>query len=100
MFRHDDVSHDDEAIAFTGVFQDREESVAVANCAQKRRSPVTRAGDKVQVTRAVSAIQAARHDTHNSPGSIVSRPCKERKDGAPDVPDWEKAGPAARVRTK
>jgi len=28
-------------------------------------------------------MQAARHDTQNSTGSIVSRPCKERKDGAP-----------------
>src|SRR5439155_20048497 len=51
--------------------------------AKKGQSLVAGTGDKVQVMRAVGAMQAARHDKQNSTGSIASRPCKERKDGAP-----------------
>jgi hypothetical protein len=51
----------------------------------------------VQVMGAVTAMQAAWHDTQNSTGSISARPCKPRKDGAPAVPEREgkprKAGP-------
>jgi len=48
---------------------------------------------------AVSAVQAAWHDKQNCTGSIAARPCKQRKDGAPTVPEREaktqKAGPPA-----
>jgi len=43
---------------------------------------MARTGDKVQVVSAVSAMQSTRHETHGTDG-IASRPCKERKDGAP-----------------
>src|SRR3981081_2332168 len=62
MFRHDDISHNYEPIALAGLFQNREEVVAVARAAQTRQSPVARTGDKVQVMGAVTAMQAARHD--------------------------------------
>jgi len=89
VFRHDDIAHDHEPITFAGLFQNQEEAVATAPGAQKRQSPVARAGDKVQVMGAVGAMQAAWHDTQNSTGSIAARPCKQRKDGAPSVPERE-----------
>jgi hypothetical protein len=46
----------------------------------------------VQVMGAVSAMQATGHDTLNSSGSIVPRPCKERKDGAPPFRIGKKKG--------
>jgi hypothetical protein len=61
----------------------------------------------VQMMGAVSPMQAVWHDKPNSTGSIAARPfdklragsCKERKDGAPTVPEREgktrKAGPPA-----
>lgn len=82
MLWHDYVSHDDEAIPLPCLFQYREESVTAAHRAQERRSPVAGASDKVQVVSAVSAMQAGRHDTHST-GVVATRPCKERKDGAP-----------------
>ncbi len=99
MFRHDHISHDYEAIALAGLFQNREEAVAAARSVEKRQSPIARAGDKVQVMGAVAAMQAAWHDEQNSTGSIATRPCKQRKSGAPTVPERErrtpKGGPAA-----
>jgi hypothetical protein len=38
---------------------------------------------------AVGAVQAVRYDKQNSTRSIAARPCKERKDGAPTVPERE-----------
>ena len=35
-------------------------------------------------------MQSAEHDKQNSTSSIAARPCKERKDGAPAVPDRER----------
>ena|ERR1700722_5138075 len=62
------------------------EAVAAARGMQKGQSVVARARDKVQVMSAIFPMQAARHDTPNSTGSIASRPCKKRKDGAPTHP--------------
>src|SRR5438270_696756 len=62
MFRHDDISHDHEAIALAGLFENREQALAPAGVAQKWQSLVARAGDKVQMMGAVSAMQTARHD--------------------------------------
>jgi RHS repeat-associated protein len=64
MLRHDDVADDHEAIALASLLQDREEAVAAVCGAQKRQSPVARAGDKVQVMSAVTAVQA---DGHSKP---------------------------------
>jgi hypothetical protein len=100
MFRHDNISHDHEAIALTGLFQNREEAVTAARSAQKRQAPVARTSDKVQVMGSVGAMQAAWDDKQNSTGSIAARPCKKRKDGAPTVLEREgkrgKPGPPAR----
>ena len=71
------------------LFQNREQAVATACGAQERQSVITRATDKVQVMGAVGAMQATGHDKQNGTGSIATRPCKKRKDGAPSVPEWE-----------
>jgi hypothetical protein len=44
---------------------------------------MTRTGDKVQVMRAVAAMQAAGHGKSYGIGCTDTRPCKKRKDGAP-----------------
>ena len=89
MFWHHHVSHHHKAITLARLFQNREGAVAAGRGAQKRQSPVVRGSDKVQMMSAVSPMQAA---GHNKP--IVrqhrTRPCKERKDGAPSVPEREK----------
>ena len=98
MLRHDHVPDNHEPVALPRLFQNREEAVAAALRAQKRQSPVARASDKVQVMRAVGAMQSA---GHNSPcyGQHRTRPCKNRKDGAPRVPErarrTRKDGPPA-----
>jgi hypothetical protein len=90
MFRHDNISHNYEAIALAGLLQNREEDIAAACRVQKRQSPIARAGDKVQVMGAVGPMQAAWHDKPNPTSSIAARPCKKRKDGAPNVPERER----------
>ena len=104
MFRHDNISHNHEPVALARLFQNREEAVATAWRAQKRQPAVARTGDKVQMMSPVGAMQAARHDKLNGTGSIPTRPCKNRKDGAPTVPERDgttqnnKDGPPATVR--
>jgi hypothetical protein len=79
---HDDVSDNHEPVTLAGLFENVEEAVTAARGAEKRQSPIARTGDKVQMMRAVSAMQSARHENHGT-DSISTRPCKERKDGAP-----------------
>src|ERR1017187_4267156 len=83
MFRHDNISHNHEAVAPARLFQHAEEAVAPACGAQKWPAAVTRTGDKVQVMSAVVAMEAARHDEPYATSSIAAHPCKKRKDGAP-----------------
>ena len=61
MFRHDHVAHRREAVAHARLFQNRQESIAAARRTEERQSPIARAGDKVQVMSAVSAMQTAGH---------------------------------------
>ena len=82
VFGHDHVSHDDEAVALAGVFENGEKAVAAAGLPKFWLVAIARASDKVQVMGAVSAMQSARHETHGTDG-IATRPCKERKDGHP-----------------
>src|SRR5271154_5688680 len=87
---HDDITHDYEAIALAGLFENREKPVTAPGGAQKGQSPVAGASDKVQVMSAVGTVQTAGHDTDDSIRSIVARPCKERKDRAPRVLERER----------
>jgi hypothetical protein len=83
VFRHYDVADDDESVALARLFQNREEAVAAASGAQKRQSPVAGAGDKVQVMRAVTAMQTAGHDKPHDTGSIVPALAKNARTGHP-----------------
>ena len=82
VLRHHDISHNHEAIALPGLFEDRKESVAAAHATELRPSVITRASDKVQVMGAVSAMESGGHEGHGTSDS-GTRPCKKRKDGAP-----------------
>ena len=59
MLEHHYIADYNKTETLTGLFQNVQEPVACPRRAQKRQSPVTRAGDKVQVMRAVGAMQAA-----------------------------------------
>ena len=74
VLRHDDVPDDHEPVALAGLLQHGEEAITAERRAQKRQSPVTRTGDKVQVMSAVGAMQAAGHDKTHRTGSIVPAP--------------------------
>jgi len=67
-------------------------------------SVITRAGDKVQVMSAVSTMQSGGHEKDQDHRTIVrrTRPCKERKDGAPTFQNGKgikylKGGPPAKL---
>jgi len=79
---HHHVSHDHEAVALPGLFEDAEESVTAAQATEFRSSVITRASDKVQVMGAVSAVESGGHEGHGTSDS-GTRTCKKRKDGAP-----------------
>jgi hypothetical protein len=89
VFRHHDISHNDEPVALAGLFQDGEQSVAAARRTQKWRSAITRTRDKVQLVGAVVATPAARHGELYRIGIIAAHPCKKRKHGAPTFRYWE-----------
>jgi len=65
------------------LFENRKEVVAATRSVQQWQSPMTGTGDKVQVMRAVAAMRAAGHGKSYGIGSMDTRPCKRRKDGAP-----------------
>ena len=89
MFRHYDISDDDEAVALASLFENREELVAAPRRTKKRQAAVAGGSDKVQVVSAVDAMQAA-GVTNPWYRQHRTRPCKERKDGAPRVREREK----------
>jgi hypothetical protein len=97
---HDDVSHNHEPVTLASLFENVNEAVAASGGAEKRQSSIAGTGDKVQVMRAVRAMQSARHHTHGT-DSISTRPCKKRKDGAPtfrigkELKKKNKGGPPA-----
>jgi hypothetical protein len=100
VFGHKHISHDDKAIALAGLLKDGKQAIAIAGGAQKRQSPVTGTGDKVQVMSAVTAMQPAGHDQQHGTGGTASRPCKKRKDGAPTVSKWERQNNSERRATR
>jgi hypothetical protein len=85
MFGHHNETDDYESISLTHLFENREKAVTGSRPVQKWQSSIAGTSDKVQVMRTVSAMQAAGHDTPHGIGSIDTRPCKKRKDGAPTV---------------
>jgi hypothetical protein len=62
VFRHHDISDDDEAVALASLFQNREEAVAAASRTKKRQTAVAGGSDKVQVMSAVGSMQATGHN--------------------------------------
>ena len=94
--RHDDVSHEYEAIALPGFFEDRKESIAAVHATELRPSVITRASDKVQVMGAVSAMESGGHERHGT-SDCGTRPCKKRKDGAPLISKMRKKNRGERV---
>jgi RHS repeat-associated protein len=93
MFRHDDVPDDYEPVTVAGLLQHGEEAITAARRAQKRQSPVTRTGDKVQVMSAVGAMQAAGHDKTHRTGSIVPGLAKNARTGHPRFRNGKKTVP-------
>ncbi len=85
MLGHNNVSHNHEAIPLAGFLENSEKAVTAARMAKLGSSVITRAGDKVQVMGAVSTIQSGGHEIDQDHRTIIprTRPCKERKDGAP-----------------
>lgn len=83
VFGHDYISHDDEAVPLTSLLQDRKEAIATARAVEKRQSPVTGAGDKVQVMRTVTAMQAAGHDKRHGTSSIAPALAQNARTGHP-----------------
>ena len=62
MFRHYDISDDDETVALASLFENREELIAAPRRTKKRQAAVAGGSDKVQVVSAVDAMQAAGHN--------------------------------------
>ncbi len=73
MLGHDNVTDDDETVAQPSLFQHGKEAVAAARRAKKWETPIARTRDKVQVMRAIVAVQAPRgitslaYQQHRSP---------------------------------
>jgi hypothetical protein len=68
VFRHDDVSVDDETVLEAGFFQDLQEPVAPFGCAKFRLTAITTARDEMQIRRAIVAMKSFGH-----PDRIVRR---------------------------
>ncbi len=83
MFGHYDVSHNHEPVFLSHLFESRKEAKSAARMTEKRQSSITGASDKVQVMRAVGAMQAAGHDKSHSIGSIVPALAKNARTGHP-----------------
>ena len=73
---HHDVSNDDEPVAQACLFQNGEEVVAALGGAESLFSPVTGTRDKVQVVRAVVAVEVARHNSEYRFEGVYSHPSK------------------------
>jgi len=95
--RHD-ISDDYEPVFLPRLFEDRKEAVACAWRIEEWQTVIARVSDKVQVLRTVSTMQAGRL-TISWYRQHRSRPCKNRKSGAPIVSnrkvksEIEEAGP-------
>jgi hypothetical protein len=61
MFRHHDVSVDDEAILATCFFQDIDEAISTFCCTQDGLASVAATGDEMQVLCTIVAMELSRH---------------------------------------
>lgn len=61
MFGHNHVANQRELILFPHRVQDSEQQVSFASVTQKRESPITAAGDEMQVPLAVMSLQFVTH---------------------------------------
>ena len=67
----------------TSLFKHGKEAVAASSRPKKRETPVARTRDKVQVMRAIVAMQAARHDKLNVPAASQPTLAKSARMGHP-----------------
>ena len=72
MLGHDNVADDHETVAQPSLFQHRKEAVTTPCQAKKSKAPVAGTRDKVQMMRAIVAMQSARHNQLNV--SAASQP--------------------------
>jgi len=102
VFWHHHIADDYEPVALARLFQNLKEGIAAPRGVQKRQSAVAGGSDKVQVMSAVSAVQAAGHDTPYGTGSIVPALAKNARTGHPQFRNGkerarQKGGPPARI---
>ena len=83
MLRHDNVADDHETAAQPSLFKHRKETVAAARRAKKWETPIARTRDKVQVMRAIVAVQAARHNKLSVPAASQPTLAKSARMGHP-----------------
>jgi hypothetical protein len=82
VFGHDRVS-DDRAIAPAHLFENRKQAVAAASVAEEREPVIAGTSDKVQMMRAVGAMQPAGHGKSYAIGCIVPALAKNARAGHP-----------------
>lgn len=68
VFRHDDISGNDELISPARLLQDGEKQISTARRAQHGLPPVTTAGDEMQVSGAVVSLQVLPHGIEDNGG--------------------------------
>src|ERR1700692_4859915 len=90
MLRHDHIADHDEAVALASLFENGEKSIAGFVGSKKWQSPITRAGDKVQVVSAVGAVQAGGHGQFYGIGSIVPALAQNARAGHPQFRNGKK----------
>lgn len=75
---HDDVADDAEAVGDARLFEDAQDEVAPASGSQERTAMVTTAGDEVEMSVSVEALEIARHRGSLSRGNRF-HPDKQRR---------------------
>ena len=98
MLWHHNITHDHEPITLAGLFQHRNEGIAASRRTEKWQSPITRAGNKVQVMSAVGAMQAAGHDKPHGIGCIVPALAKNARTGHPQFRNGKEKHGRAGIR--
>ena len=61
MFGHDDVSKNDKAVTFSGLFKDAGKPVASVRRTEPRLSAITAAGDEVEISGTVISFEPCGH---------------------------------------
>ncbi len=72
VLRHDHITHHDEVIPTANLLEDLQEQVAPARSTKKRARVITAAGDEMQMSGLVTAMQVAWHGPRLAlSGSVV-----------------------------